>query len=114
MKVTEILYCAFCCTQLIISCLYFSVVPSVALMPTVKMQDFNIDVSGSGSGFENLTLMTNCKCNDTSLTVDRRKFLLKWRDSTKKHSIGKLSIAANDLKVETEYFQVVYICTSSL
>ena len=49
--------------------------------------------------------MTHCQCSRTDLMVEG-EILLKWLNVAENHSISKLSTAAHNLKIATEYLQV--------
>ena len=63
----------------------------------------------SGSGNENYTFstMVDCisECSDTDFMVDK-KFLVTWLSLDSQHGISKLSVAANNLRDDTQYLSV--------
>ena len=82
---------------------------SFSLMAADETYDYN-ETSGSGnysySEYDNNTLSSECQCNDINLMIVERKILLERINIVKPHSISKLSTAAHDLKVATDYLEV--------
>ena len=100
------IYCTLFCTHFTVSCL---MVISISSMAADEVYDYD-ETSGSGNysyrEYDNNTLSSECQCNDINLMIVKRKFLLEWINIGKPHSISKLSIAAHDLKVATDYLEV--------
>ena len=101
------------CIQFAFGYLQFVAAINSSSLPSEAACDIDYESSGSGNdsciGYKEHTPtaseMVHCQCNNTYLMVDRN-FLLKWLDIAEDHSISKLSIAAHNLKIDTDYLQV--------
>lgn len=84
-------------------------ITDVSSLPTDNVHYVNEEISGSGNGHDNKTLpgskRIECQCNDTNLMVNK-SFLVKWLRKDSQYSISKLTVAANQLKDDTQYLQV--------
>lgn len=108
----NVFYCALC-TQFVFGYLQLVMANSSSL-PSEKAYD--TDREGLGSGKDSCMSYTStasemvcCQCNNTNLMVGRT-FLLQWLNIAEDHSISKLSIAAHNLKIDTDHLQVgIYI-----
>lgn len=101
----NVFYCALS-TQFAFVGLQLLLVNSVLSMSTEEAYDYDDSLGSGNISYANHTPeMTPCQCNHTNLMVNR-KFLLRWLNVAKDHSISKLSTAAHILKIDTEYLQV--------
>lgn len=105
----NVICCAMFCTYFTFSCMQLFMVTTASSVPTDTATNLDDENSGSGSDFENHTVVTSqmsdCQCNSTILMVDKN-FLREWLKKDNQHSISKLYLAANKLKDDTEYLQV--------
>ena len=107
-EILNILCCAMCCTQFAINCLHFLMVTNVSSMPTDLVDYFDDENPGRSDDYNfSTSQMIACvsECNDTDFLIDKN-FLVKWLRLDSQHSISKLSVAANNLKDNTQYLPV--------
>ena len=86
-------------------------VTNVSSMPTDLTDHYDDEYSGSGNNNGNSTFSTSqivycvSECNDTDFMIDK-KFLVTWLSLDSQHGISKLSVAANNLRDDTQYLSV--------
>ena len=101
------LYCVHC------SLLLLMIINSVSLMPADERYNHD-ENSESGNDSYAESQMTDCQCNDTSLTMLNKRFLLMWLNFAENHSIRKLLLEVHKLKDATNNLEVSRLCIASI